>query len=595
MVPSPLQTNDGHSLDVAFRCDYAEVRLALEAITTFLRLHRLTDDEVMGCELALAEGCNNAVRYTDAVGREERVRVRVLCTNARVTFWIHDHTPGFEWPAEVSLPEGDSENGRGLFLITSLMEEVHYFRGRQENILYLVRTRGAPAGSERSDRVESADELRRRISENDQIITDMAEELSFCYESLAAIFRHSADQGNGSTKADFARRLLIDLIQIIAADWYVLRLLPESGGVLNFLVASESFFSDQPINFPKAGGTNNSVEVEAASVRQNVWFDQHRPLLLDDPLGRIKPGASGVVHPIFFGERLMGTLVLGRNLNRLPFTAGQLNVVGTFSDFLAIQFVNAEIQETLIHSKLNERELDIARGIQQSLIPRELPSAHGIELSGHCESARQVGGDFYDVIECGGGQLLLVIADVMGKGVPAAMFAATLRSLFRAMPRGEVRPSQLLIQANRLLYRDLSAVDMFITVQVLHVDGVTRQVRVANAGHCPALMAAGGPALAQALAPEGLPLGVLEDAEYSDQEATLTPGARLLAYTDGLVETRNPAGDLFGYERLGEWLATKARNSSSVQSMKQELIAELTRFQRSDVLQDDQTFLILAG
>ena len=153
MVPSPLQTNDGHSLDVAFRCDYAEVRLALEAITTFLRLHRLTDDEVMGCELALAEGCNNAVRYTDAVGREERVRVRVLCTNARVTFWIHDHTPGFEWPAEVSLPEGDSENGRGLFLITSLMEEVHYFRGRQENILYLVRTRGAPAGSERSDRV----------------------------------------------------------------------------------------------------------------------------------------------------------------------------------------------------------------------------------------------------------------------------------------------------------------------------------------------------------------------------------------------------------------------------------------------------------
>jgi sigma-B regulation protein RsbU (phosphoserine phosphatase) len=163
------------------------------------------------------------------------------------------------------------------------------------------------------------------------------------------------------------------------------------------------------------------------------------------------------------------------------------------------------------------------------------------------------------------------------------------------MPRGEVRPSQLLIQANRLLYRDLSAVDMFITVQVLHVDGVTRKLRVANAGHCPALMAAGGSALAQALAPEGLPLGVLEDAEYSDQEATLSPGARLLAYTDGLVETRNPAGDLFGYERLGEWLTAKTRNGSSVQSMKQELIAELTRFQRGDVLQDDQTFVILAG
>jgi len=595
MVPSPLQTNAGQALDVAFRCEYSEVRLALETITSFLRHHRLTDDEIMGCELALAEGCNNAVRYTDEAGRRERVRVRVLCTDARVTFWVHDHTPGFEWPAEVALPDGDSENGRGLFLMTSLMEEVHYFRGRHENILYLVRTRGAPAGNGQLDRVESADELRQRLTENDQIISDMAEELSFCYESLAAIFRHSADQGHGSTKGEFARRLLNDLIQIVAADWYVLRLLPEQGGVLNHLVASEPFFSDQPILLPPPGESGNSVEVEGAVTRQNVWFDQHRPLGPDDPLGRVKPGANGVVHPIFFGERLMGTLVLGRNLNRTPFTAGQLNVVGTFSDFLAIQFVNAEIQASLIRSKLNERELDIARSIQQSLIVRELPSVHGIKLVGHCESARQVGGDFYDVINRGDGQLLVVIADVMGKGVPAAMFAAILRSLFRALPASEVRPAKLLSQANRLLYHDLSAVDMFITVQVLHVDGATRRVRVANAGHCPALLAVAGAEHAQPLAPEGLPLGVLEDAEFSDQEAMLVPGTRLLVYTDGLVETRNPAGDLYGYERLGDWVAACARRGASVQLMKHELIGEMTRFQRQGVLQDDQTFLVFAG
>lgn len=595
MVPSPLQTNVGHSLDVAFRCEYSEVRLALEAVTSFLRQHRLTEEEIMGCELALAEGCNNAVRYTDDTGRKESVRVRLLCTDARVTFWVHDHTPGFEWPAEVALPDGDSESGRGLFLMTSLMEEVHYFRGRHENILYLVRTRGAPAGSELINRVESPDELRRRIAENDQIISDMAEELSFCYESLAAIFRHSSDQGHGSTKGEFARRLLNDLIQIVAADWYVLRLLPEHGNVLNFLVASEPFFSDQPIPFPEAGSSSLSIEVEGAVTRQNVWFDQHRPLGADDPLGKVKPGANGVVHPIFLGERLMGTLVLGRNLNRTPFTAGQLNVVGTFSDFLAIQFVNAEIQDSLIHSKLNERELEIARSIQQSLILRTLPAVPGIELVAHCESARQVGGDFYDVIPCGESQLLLVIADVMGKGVPAAMFAAILRSLFRALPRGEVRPAKLLSQANQLLYRDLSAVDMFITVQVLHVDGVSRRVRVANAGHCPALLAGPDGAAAQPLAPEGLPLGVLEDAEFADQEASLEAGMRLLVYTDGLVETRNPAGDLFGYERLGSWVAGHARRQSSVHKMKQELIGELTRFQRNDVLQDDQTFLVLAG
>lgn len=595
MVPSPLQTNHGQSLDVAFRCDYGEVRLALEAVTTFLRQQRLTDDEIMGCELALAEGCNNAVRYAGENGSRERIRVRVLCTDSRVTFWVHDHTPGFEWPANISLPEGDSENGRGLFLMTSLMEEVHYFRGRQENILYLVRTRGLPAVSPEGANTPTADELRRKALEDEQIITDMAEELSFCYESLAAIFRHSAEQGNGTTKADFARRLLNDLIQIIVADWYVLRLLPAHGEVLNFLAASEPYFSERPLHFPEAADTARSVEVEAAVTRQNVWFDQHRPLGADDPLAKMKPGATGVVHPIFFGERLMGTLVLGRNLDRTPFTAGQLNVVGTFSDFLAIQFVNAEIQESLIHSRLNEREIEIARAIQQSLIRRELPAATGIELAGHCESARQVGGDFFDVIDCGNDQLLLVVADVMGKGVPAAMFAAILRSLFRALPWGDFRPSQLLNQANRLLYNDLSAVDMFITVQVLHIDATARRVRVANAGHCPALLSGRPGETAQSLAPDGVPLGVLQNAEFSDQEATLSPGARLLAYTDGLVETRNPAGELYGYERLNEWLLESAAKGLAVQQMKERLIGELSRFQETDLIQDDQTFLILAG
>lgn len=595
MVPTPLQASSGHSLDIAFRCDYGEVRLALEAISSFLRQHRLTDDEIMGCELALAEGCNNAVRYSDDAGRKESIRVRLLCTDARVAFWIHDHTPGFEWPNEINLPDGDSENGRGLYLMTSLMDSVHYYRGRNENILYLVRTRGTPAESESGADHDNVDDLRRRVAEGDQIITDMAEELSFCYESLAAIFRHSAEQSSGSTKTEFARRLLNDLIQIIAADWYVLRLLPENGRVLNFLVASEAFFSEAPIFFPTEGQTNSSVELESAVTRQNVWFDLDRPLASDDPLGRIKPGASGIVHPIFFGERLMGTLALGRNLSRTPFTAGQLNVVGTFSDFLAIQFVNAEIQEGLIHSKQNERELEIARKIQQSLILRELPSTQEIELVGHCESARQVGGDFFDVIDCGDEQLVLVIADVMGKGVPAAMFAAILRSLFRAMPRQEFRPSQLLNQANQLLYNDLSAVDMFITVQVLHVDGKARQVRVANAGHCPALLADPKAATSHPLAPEGLPLGVLPDTEFADEEAPLVEGARLLVYTDGLVEARNPSGDLYGYERLGQWLAARARKAASLEQMKEELLGEMTEFQNDDILQDDQTFLILAG
>ena len=595
MVPALIQTNPGNSLDVAFYCDYAEVRIALDAVTAFLREHRFTEEEIMACELALAEGCNNAVRYVDEEGRQQRIQVQAVCTEARVMFWVHDHTPGFEWPKKIELPDGDAENGRGLYLMTSLMEEVHYYRGSHENILHLSKARLAPVPESPAGEEESRDEMKRRLAESDQIITDMAEELSFCYESLAAIFRHSADQGHGGTKAEFARRLLNDLIQIIAADWYVLRLLPNHGNSLNFLVASESLFSEQPIMLPGPDETVRSVEVEATITRQNVWFDQHRALRPGDPLGQIKPGANGVVHPIFFGERLMGTLVLGRNLTRAPFTAGQLNVVGTFSDFLAIQFVNAEIQEGLINSRLNERELEIARTIQQSLILREIPSVLGMKLSGHCESARQVGGDFFDVMECGEGRLLLVIADVMGKGIPAAMFAAILRSLFRALPRSRLGPSELLEQANVLLFQELSAVDMFITVQLVQVDGVTRKVQVANAGHCPALLYQPGNGGLVKLSPDGMPLGIIPDLKFATEEVQLKEGSRMLIYTDGLAETRDSCGEFFGYERLARWLKSAGQSGADVGRMKDELVMEMARFQRGDVLQDDQTFLILAG
>ncbi len=595
MVPSPIQTNHGKSLDVAFSCDYSEVRTAMETVVAFLQQNHLSEDEIMGCELAVAEGCNNAIRYSGEPGTRSRIQLRTFCSTSLVMFWIHDHTPGFDWPAKVELPPEDSESGRGLYLMTSLMDGVHYFRGTGQNILYMSKKRGAMAVPQVETDPESPEELKRRLAENDQIITDMAEELSFCYESLAAIFRHSAEQGKGTTKADFSRRLLNDLIQIVSADWYVLRLLPEHGNSLNFVVASESLFSEQPIPLRIDDATFHPVEEEAVMTRQNVWFDQSRPLIPGDPLGKVKPGANGVVHPFFFGERLMGTLVLGRNLTRVPFTAGQLNVVGTFSDFLAIQFVNAEIQESLISGKLTERELEIARNIQRSLLLQELPVVPGMTLVSHCESARQVGGDFFDVLEYSDDEVLLVIADVMGKGVPAAMFAAILRSLIRALPRRHQSPGELLYRANQLLHSELSSVDMFITAQLVLVNHKTRTAVVGSAGHCPALITNGDGSRVSSLTPDGMPLGILLDSEYDDVEVPFEQGARLLVYTDGIPETRNPAGEQYDFPRLAEWLKESTRTGLSPEAMKTEIIEELARFQQDDVLQDDMTFLLLAG
>src|SRR5262249_15023777 len=156
----------------------------------------------------------------------------------------------------------------------------------------------------------------------------------------------------------------------------------------------------------------------------------------------------------------------------------------------------------------------------------------GFRLAGNWESARQVGGDFYDAFTLDDHSLLLVVADVMGKGVPAAIFATITRSLLRAMSVRSHHPAKLLKRLNELLYAELSSVGMFITAQLVFIDLRRRQIVAASAGHCPVLVLSGG--TVRALNVTGTPLGILPDATYRQATATLAQPGGLLLYTDGL-------------------------------------------------------------
>ena len=300
-----------------------------------------------------------------------------------------------------------------------------------------------------------------------------------------------------------------------------------------------------------------------------------------------------MVHPIYMGENLIGTLTIAKASGPGTFTAVQANVVHTFSDFLAIQIVNSRFTEELVRNRLVSRELEIAKTIQRSLLPKTIPTLSGYGLAGFCESAHQVGGDFYDVIKIDDHTLLLVIADVMGKGIPAAMFAAILRSLLRAVPESMNQPAALLARVNRLLFEELSGVDMFITAQLVYVDGRNRRITTASAGHCPVLLAVDAEGNVKMLSPEGLPLGILPDTTFSNQTEILPRNSRILLYTDGLTEARNSAGEFFGQDRLVKWLKRTAQARKGAEELKDDLAAELMAFQSSSALSDDQTFLIM--
>ena len=520
------------TLRLSLACDLAEVRNAAQAVRGFLAEQGWSPEDLSSFDLALVEACNNAVRYCGEHGRRQPIGLEIISEPGQVEFRVEDHTPGFEWPAKLELPGPESETGRGLYLINALMDYAGYFRGRDKNILIMRKTRPAGELGALRDTSNNLENYARKLAENERIITELVEELSSCYESLSAIFRYSAEQGKPGNLREFAQRLLHDLLQIVSADWFILRLAPKGEARLVVFAAAEPALELEPLPYPAPGQPAQSMEIEAALTRQRVWFDAQRPMPAVGPLTKVKPNSAGVVHPILHGDQLMGTLTLGRlafknqppSQSELAFTAGQINVISTFADFLAIQVANERFQEERFSRRLVSHELEIANSIQRSLLLTSLPQLPGFTLAAFCRSAHEVGGDFYDVLKINDQSLLLVVADVMGKGVPAAMFAAILRTLLRAAPELTHQPAALLGRVNRLLFPELSGVDMFITAQLAFVDARARKIIVASAGHCPLAVATATEV--RTFSPEGMPLGIMPETSFQEEAVDLPENCR---------------------------------------------------------------------
>jgi len=564
-------------------CDLSHVRHASQTVHQFLVEQGCGEEILTACDLALVEACNNAIQYAPESARTRPVSLEVIRTPHQLEVRVTDHTKGFAWPEKIELPAPESESGRGLFLIQSLMDSVLYLRGPGENTLVL--------------RKSLSDERRNNRSqprmENDGLITGLLEEITSCYESLSAIFRYSTDTGQARDLKKFAHRLLSDLASIVGAEWFVFRHARDQS-YIDVLTASESALDMGPIDVRGGNSDEKFLEAQAVISRKTISFDANSATVAGDPI-RLKVRARGLVYPVFVNDELLGTLAIGKNgksgaATQPVFTNSQTNAIGTFAQFLAIQIANARMHEASTANRISARELEIAGTIQRSLLLKELPTLPGFELAAFCRSADQVGGDFYDVLKLGEHTALFVIADVMGKGVLAAMFAAILRAVLRATPELNREPAALLSRVNRLLFDELSEVDMFITAQLAFVDVKARKLIVGSAGHCPLLIAdASG---VRSLSPEGMPLGILPDTEFVSETVNLPEHCRVLLYTDGATEATNATGERFGQARLMEWLNHTRGPAGELQG---NLANRLAEFQFKTGLNDDQTFLIITG
>jgi sigma-B regulation protein RsbU (phosphoserine phosphatase) len=237
-----------------------------------------------------------------------------------------------------------------------------------------------------------------------------------------------------------------------------------------------------------------------------------------------------------------------------------------------------------------ETDLELAQSIQNRLVPTNLPSTEGLSFSAYYESARAVGGDYYDVISLDEKRSMVLIADVAGKGVPAALLMSGVRSHVRACAVRGDSPDQILSSLNRTLHADTET-SSFVTMFCATIDVEHRLLEYANAGHeLPLLVRTQGDP--RHLRAGGLPIGVLPDTEYELAQESLDPGDRLVLYTDGVTEAQAPDGGFFDTTRL-ETVVSENRESTVI-IMADAIIQRIKGFVSTHEQSDDIT-LLLAG
>jgi serine phosphatase RsbU (regulator of sigma subunit) len=235
-----------------------------------------------------------------------------------------------------------------------------------------------------------------------------------------------------------------------------------------------------------------------------------------------------------------------------------------------------------------EGELELARRIQRRLLPEAPPAVPGLEIAGHSEPAREVGGDYYDHFDLGGGRVLLVIADVSGKGVPAALLMSGFRASLMSQDAATLAPDRLAARVNEFLYRSVES-GKFVTAFLGFLDAASGRLVYANAGHNPpALLRAGG--AIEWLAAGGVVLGILPHARFESGEATLAPGDLLALYTDGVTEGQDATGEMWGEERLVDTLR-RLRGLPCAEAV-ESLVREVRAFEGDTGPADDITVLL---
>ena len=330
----------------------------------------------------------------------------------------------------------------------------------------------------------------------------------------------------------------------------------------------------------------------ASGVVEIDKLDLHSPALDAMKASQIK-----VVVPLVSQGELIGLLNLGPRLSQQEYSADDRKLLNDLATQTApavqvAQLVRQQQRQAQERERI-EQELRVARLIQQTLLPKEVPDLEGYKLAAYYQPAREVGGDFYDFLKLDDEHLGLVVGDVTDKGVPAAIVMATTRTMLRASAQRLDSPGEVLKRVNDVIVRDIPP-NMFITCLYAILNLKSGLLRYANAGHdlpyrrrrsSSSSTEAGG---AEELRATGMPLGLLPGMSYEEKEIVLDRGDSVLFYSDGLVEAHDPERKMFGFPRLQGLVGAHPGGATMIDF----LLEELAHFVGDSWEQEDDITLV---
>ncbi|MBN1540718.1 SpoIIE family protein phosphatase [candidate division KSB1 bacterium] len=298
--------------------------------------------------------------------------------------------------------------------------------------------------------------------------------------------------------------------------------------------------------------------------------------------------------PIRSKGKFLGILFTGAKLSETPLNQEDFDFLKTAVKQTAVASENAFLYEELSENQRITHELEIARHIQMTSIPQTAPQFPGLDISGISIPAQEVGGDFYDFLIHDLHAIDIVIGDVSGKGISAALYMSKVQGILRSLHEFDLSPKDLFIRANAILSHDLEK-KYFITTLDAHVNTQTRQFSLARAGHLPLFFYRHDSLQVEVLTPRGIGLGLDNDGKFAsslqEYHVSYQPGDVMLFVTDGVTEVLNPSGDDFGEDRLIELFRAIAHLSAV--EIRDRIVRETRQFSGDALQLDDQTLVVV--